>query len=147
MTYNSRMLLFTISAKYKFKLQYHPSVCHNITISPIFCILLVYNPRWAFQHRPCHSLTETVVPCNVQQSTFHQQPPFSMAIISTLSSNTSLPISYCLKNVRGTSTSSGHNFLQVWYSSIWVPHSAHHSLFWKFRRTIMTVAHETFRTR
>ncbi len=119
-------------------LQNHPLILHFITILPTMSL----------QRRPCHSLTETVVPCNVQQSKTHQQPPFSMAIISTLSSKTTLPISYCLKrNVRGTSISSGHNFPQVWYSSVWAPHSAHHSLLWKFRRTIMTVVQVTIRTR
>ncbi len=43
---------------------------YNIT--HMFCFLLLYYPRWAIQRRPCHSLTETVVPRNVQQSKTHQ---------------------------------------------------------------------------
>jgi hypothetical protein len=83
----------------------------------LFCLFLLYYPQWAIQHRPCHTLMETVVPRNVQQeSKTHQQPPFSMAIISTLSSKTTLPISYCLKrNVWGRSISSGHNYVCLYF--------------------------------
>ncbi len=85
------MSLFTISYKYKFKLQYHPSVCHNIIISPIcFAFYYYITHNRAIQPRPCHTLMETVVPRNVQQFKTHQQPPFSMAIISALSSKTTL---------------------------------------------------------
>ena len=87
---------------------------YNIT--HLFCFLLLYYPRWAIQRRSCDTLTETVVPRNVQHSKTHQQPPFSMAIISTLSSKTTLPISYCLKrNVQGTSISSGHNYVCLYF--------------------------------
>jgi len=87
---------------------------YNIT--HLFCFLLLYYPRWAIQRRPCYTLTETVISRNVQQSKTHQQPPFSMAIISTLSSKTTLPISYYLKrNVWGRSISSGHNYVCLYF--------------------------------
>ena len=73
-------------------------------------------PQWAIQHRLCHTLTETVVPCNVQQSKTHQQPPFSMAITSPLSSKATLPISYCLKrNLWGRSIRSNHNYVCLYF--------------------------------
>lgn len=73
------------------KLQYHPA---------LKCILWLYHPPWwAFQCRPSHFFTATVVPHIVSITKTHQQhPAFNMTIISSPPSRTIfLPPSYCIK--------------------------------------------------
>jgi hypothetical protein len=66
--------------------------------------LLIYHPFWAFQRQPYLCSTETVVPRIVSITKTHQQPPFTMAIISWPSSRTTSPLYYCIKKKRKEQT-------------------------------------------
>ena len=90
---------------------------YNIT--QLFCILQPYHPFWALQRRPCHCFTETVVPRSILVIKTHQQGPFTMAIISSPSSRTTLHPSYGIKNgAQRTNISSGHNYVCRYFVSV-----------------------------
>ena len=111
LTYNVRMLSFTISTNYKCCLQKQPRLLSYITISSL--------PRFAFffyitiLRRPCHCFTETVVPRTVLISKSHEQPPFTMAVISSIWSPTNSTPHYSIEYISWiTSISIGHNCVE-----------------------------------
>ena len=88
-------------------------------ITHLFCILRLYHPLLALQRWPCHCFTATVVPRSVLIIKTHQQGPFTMAIISSLSSRTTLPPSYGIKNgAWRTNISSSHNYVWRYFVSL-----------------------------
>ncbi len=116
-------------------------------ITRLFCVLRLYHPFWALQRRPCHCFTETVVPRSVLIIKTHQQGPFTMAIISSPSSRTTLPPSCGIKNgAWRTNISSGHNYVW-WYSvSLTIELPGTHLMCFDVCMRFLTVLHTKFCT-
>jgi hypothetical protein len=97
----------------------HQYFAQHYYITCLFCILQLHHPFWALQRRPCHCFMETVVPCSLLIIKTHQQGPFTMAIISSLSSGPTSPPSYGIKNgAWRTNISRGHNYVWWYFVSL-----------------------------
>lgn len=97
--------------------QYHPINLHILNIARI-----LHYPCWAFECQPpCLCFMETVVPHILLITKTHHEHPFTMTIISSLSSRTaSPPICHIKKSAQGTKISSSHNYVWQYIVSLFL---------------------------
>lgn len=95
--------------------QYHPINLHILNVARI-----LHYPFWALECQPpCLCFMETVVPHILLITITHHEHPFTMTIISSLSSRTaSPPICHIKKSAQGTKISSSHDYVGQYFVSL-----------------------------